>query len=63
MKLTKLHKLCFALAVAAITGFMVTNDTNAAYKHSGDYTIKDMMQRRSKGVAYNTKKAKKSKNL
>ena len=50
MKFTKPHKLCFALAVSAIIGVSLADDVKADYKNEKPYSIKDMMQRRSKGI-------------
>ncbi|MBQ2811393.1 MAG: hypothetical protein IJF12_04400 [Alphaproteobacteria bacterium] len=49
MKISKLYKLCFAIAVAAVTSVVVSNDV-AAYKNADNNSIKEMMNRRRNGL-------------
>ncbi len=57
MKFYKPYKLCFAVAVAAIVGLSVSEGVYAADENVGAYTIRDMMNRRSKGIKPALKKS------
>lgn len=50
MKITKPYQICFALAVSAIMGVSLAGEVKADYKVEKPYSIKEMMQRRSKGL-------------
>ncbi|MBQ7304359.1 MAG: hypothetical protein IJW75_05560 [Alphaproteobacteria bacterium] len=49
MNFIKLHKICFALAIGAISALCAIKDTGATYKNAKGYTIREMMERRSNG--------------
>lgn len=61
MKFNKIYKICFTVALAALAGLSAAEDVCAAPKSSAGQSIRDMMQRRSRGLYPEVKKQTKNK--